>query len=642
VRKKADPVVKIRVFIPHLELKEIFENVVDELPSYDNVQIETTYIFGTPDVLSQNWDADILVARGMTHDVLRDMFPDKHVVQIQLSSFDIFDALVQCRKLQAKKIALCLHNVEIHNLDSLQELCGASIRMYDVADEQSAEAAVCEAASEGADTFVGAGTMCGICDRRGLRRVHIHTKHDAVVAAMQEALNAAKTINLERTRSEIINIMLNHNEDGIIAIDDKGRILAINNQAYRVFQLSTVGELIGQPLSSVGASGEWKQLLENGSGKDRIICLHDKKYYVQYKPLSEMEAGAGALIFIKNTDRIIEEESRIRRGLSEKGLTAKYTFEDILGQSAAIRENIRMAERYSGVNSNVLIIGETGTGKELFAHSIHQASKRSHQPFVALNCAALPENLLESELFGYEAGAFSGASKGGKTGLFELAHKGTIFLDEIGEIPITLQAKLLRVLQEKEIRRIGSTSVHPVDVRVISATNINMEEKIKEGQFRSDLYYRLNLLDISIPPLRERKEDIQELVDHYLTRFACEMGKSIPTVTKDAARILKEHSWPGNVRELRNICERLTVLNDTSIIDEELLCRLKIFRKEEAFSVGETADSREDSVYDRLKPRKKKKDLAEELGVSRTTLWRMAKRQKELEEKQKEQQKEQR
>ncbi len=634
--------VKIRVFIPHLELKEIFENVVDELPSYDNVQIETTYIFGTPDVLSQNWDADILVARGMTHDVLRDMFPDKHVVQIQLSSFDIFDALVQCRKLQAKKIALCLHNVEMHNLDSLQELCGASIRMYDVADEQSAEAAVCEAASEGADTFVGAGTMCGICDRRGLRRVHIHTKHDAVVAAMQEALNAAKTINLERTRSEIINIMLNHNEDGIIAIDDKGRILAINNQAYRVFQLSTVGELIGQPLSSVGASGEWKQLLENGSGKDRIICLHDKKYYVQYKPLSEMEAGAGALIFIKNTDRIIEEESRIRRGLSEKGLTAKYTFEDILGQSAAIRENIRMAERYSGVNSNVLIIGETGTGKELFAHSIHQASKRSHQPFVALNCAALPENLLESELFGYEAGAFSGASKGGKTGLFELAHKGTIFLDEIGEIPITLQAKLLRVLQEKEIRRIGSTSVHPVDVRVISATNINMEEKIKEGQFRSDLYYRLNLLDISIPPLRERKEDIQELVDHYLTRFACEMGKSIPTVTKDAARILKEHSWPGNVRELRNICERLTVLNDTSIIDEELLCRLKIFRKEEAFSVGETADSREDSVYDRLKPRKKKKDLAEELGVSRTTLWRMAKRQKELEEKQKEQKKEQR
>ena len=184
----------------------------------------------------------------------------------------------------------------------------------------------------------------------------------------------------------------------------------------------------------------------------------------------------------------------------------------------------------------------------------------------------------------------------------------------------------------------GSTSVHPVDVRVISATNINIEEKIREGQFRSDLYYRLNLLDISIPPLRERKEDIQELVDAYLARFACEMGKSIPTVTSDAARILKEHSWPGNVRELRNICERLIVLNDTNVLSGELLRQLKIFRRQEGLAAGETAKDQEpDSVYDRLKPKKKKKELAEELGVSRTTLWRMAKRQRELEAKQKEQ-----
>ena len=219
-------------------------------------------------------------------------------------------------------------------------------------------------------------------------------------------------------------------------------------------------------------------------------------------------------------------------------------------------------------------------------------------------------------------------------GLFELAHKGTIFLDEIGEIPIALQAKLLRVLQEKEIRRIGSTSVHPVDVRVISATNINIEEKIKEGQFRSDLYYRLNLLDIYIPPLRERKEDIQELVDAYLARFACEMEKSIPTVTPGAARILQDHSWHGNVRELRNICERLIVLNDAHTISEDLLRQLKIFQSKAIPAGGtRTEDAGDDSVYERLKPKKKKKDLAEELGVSRTTLWRMAKRQKELEEK---------
>lgn len=297
-----------------------------------------------------------------------------------------------------------------------------------------------------------------------------------------------------------------------------------------------------------------------------------------------------------------------------------------------------MAQRYSRVNSNVLIVGETGTGKELFAHSIHQASSRSDQPFVALNCAALPENLLESELFGYEAGAFSGAAKGGKIGLFELAHRGTIFLDEIGEIPITLQAKLLRVLQEKEIRRIGSTSVHPIDVRVVSATNINIEEKIRSGQFRSDLYYRLNLLDISIPPLRERREDVQELVDFYLTRFACEMGKRIPTVTPEAAQLLMQYDWPGNVRELRNVCERLIVLNDSDFVSAELLRQLKIFRESKAREpVILPEEQMEDTVYSRLKPKKKKKELAEELGVSRTTLWRMAKRQSELEQKQREQ-----
>lgn len=383
---------------------------------------------------------------------------------------------------------------------------------------------------------------------------------------------------------------------------------------------------------------EWKDFLKNIRKKEKILRNQRKSYYVQYKPLNEEELETGALIFIRSTDRIIEEERKIRKGLSEKGLTAKYTFKDILGHSRAIRENIQMAERYSRVNSNVLIVGETGTGKELFAHSIHQASKRSNQPFVALNCAALPENLLESELFGYEAGAFSGAAKGGKVGLFELAHRGTIFLDEIGEIPITLQAKLLRVLQEKEIRRIGSTSVHPIDVRVISATNINIEEKIKEGQFRSDLYYRLNLLDITIPPLRERKEDIQKLVDAYLTRFACEMGKSIPKVTPEAARLLTEYSWPGNVRELRNICERLIVLNDTDVIDAELLRQLKIFREDKCSVHAISEEEDPDSVYSRLKPKKKKKDLAEELGVSRTTLWRMAKRQSELEKKRREQQ----
>ena len=321
----------------------------------------------------------------------------------------------------------------------------------------------------------------------------------------------------------------------------------------------------------------------------------------------------------------------------EKQVGQKYSFESILGKSKPIRMAVELARKVSVTDVPVLLTGETGTGKEVFAQAIHQHSSRAGKAFVAVNCSAFSKELLESEIFGHKAGAFTGALKE-KKGLFEEADQGTIFLDEIGEIPITLQAKLLRVLQEKEIRRIGSTSVHPIDVRVISATNINIEEKIKEGQFRSDLYYRLNLLDITIPPLRERKEDIQELVDAYLTRFACEMGKSIPKVTPEAARLLTEHSWPGNVRELRNICERLIVLNDTDVIDAELLRQLKIFREDKCSVHAISEEEDPDSVYSRLRPKKKKKDLAEELGVSRTTLWRMAKRQSELEKKRREQQ----
>lgn len=620
--------VKIRVFIPHLDLEGIIRDVVDKLPKYEGIQVETTYVFGTPKELSQNEDADILVARGMTYDVLRELFPDKHIIQIHLNSFDIFSALVECRKLHPAKIALCLHNIKIDCLPSLEEFCGAPLTLFEVPNEETAERVVRQAAEDGADVFVGAGTMCGICDRLGLKRVHIYTKQDSIEKAMNEALETAITIHRERTRSDIINVMLNRSEDGIVAVNAEGQILNINNQAHRMLRLPANEGFPGQSASSLVQQHDWKQMFRSVAENEKALSLDGTNYYVKYKPLNDRELGSGGLIYIKNCDQIIEEESKIRRALSEKGLTARYSFQDILGSSGAIRENIRIAERYGRVNSNVLIMGETGTGKELFAHSIHQASSRRNQPFVALNCAALPENLLESELFGYEEGAFSGASRGGKIGLFELAHKGSIFLDEIGEIPPSLQAKLLRVLQEKEIRRIGSTSVHPVDVRVISATNVRLEEKIQEGKFRSDLYYRLNILEMFIPPLRERKEDIQILADAYLARFACEMEKSVPTLTPGAMKLLREYEWPGNVRELRNIFERLTVLNDGDVIDEDLLRQMKVFGQPPKHG-GEAGGI--DPVYSRLQPKKKKKDLAEELGVSRSTLWRMAKKQRELE-----------
>ncbi len=622
--------VKILMFIPHLNMRENFEKAIKKVPLKEDIKIELIHVFGTPQSLKENSDADIIVARGMTYDRLHKLFPNKHAIEIQLTGFDILDALIECKQeFHPKKIALCLPNFDIKSRKNLEDLCEAKIDVYDVFDEESACMALEKA--KDCEVFVGAGTVCGLCDRLGLPRVHILTRDAAIELALFEAVKTANTINQERAHSNMFRTIINHNEDAIISVNEVGIIQAINNQAYRTFQLSTLEDRQYTLVDNICKNLKWRYARDINTPLEEILNFNGNNYYIQYRPIIVDDQNVGTVIITKNTEQIREAETKIRRSLGKRGLTAKYTFKDIIGTSESIKETIRMAERYGGVDSNVLIIGETGTGKELFAHSIHNASRRKDQPFVALNCAALPENLLESELFGYEEGAFSGAIRGGKIGLFELAHKGTIFLDEIGEVPITLQAKLLRVLQEKEIRRIGGNTVQPIDVRIISATNINIEKQIREGKFRSDLYYRLNLLDIVISPLRDRKEDIQEMVDYYLTRFACEMGKPIATMEKKAASLLMEYSWPGNVRELRNICERLTVLNESSVITLADIKQLKIFKDQEEQAAQpaqpvETAIKAQEEMMQR-KPRKRKQDLADELGISRTTLWRIMKQQ---------------
>lgn len=623
--------VKIQVLVPRMDMQEQFQRVVDSFGEFSDIKIELLYVFGTPESLSRTIDAAIVVARGMTYQKLKNLFPKKHLIEIQLTSFNILDALILCaNEHHPEKIALCVHNMEVQSLPNLEDLCQAKIDIYDVWDEESSRQAIEIAKTRDTDVYVGAGTICGLCDRQGLTRVHIKTKDDVVEAAVADAIKTAHTINRERASYSMFETIINNNPDGLITIDHRGIIQQINNQAYQFFHISTVEDVKGQPISVVNKHFKWKQAMEEAGTLEEVLKVgDDRRFFIQYKPILVDEINTGLVIIIKNSEQILKEETKIRRSLGEKGLTAKYEFGDIIGKSSGIQDNIRMANRFSKVDSNVLIIGETGTGKELFAHSIHNASNRSNEPFVALNCAALPENLLESELFGYVGGAFSGASKNGKIGLFELAHKGTIFLDEIGEIPITLQAKLLRVLQEKEIRRIGASSVQPIDVRVISATNIEIEKQIEEGKFRSDLYYRLNLLDIQIPPLRERKEDIQEMVDFYLNKFSCDMKKSPMKLTKNAALRLADYSWPGNVRELRNICERLVVLSDTDKITTEDLMQFKIFRTEhrEGASGNSTLSPEAQQLLQQLPRKKRKEDIARELGVSRTTLWRMMKQQ---------------
>jgi DNA-binding NtrC family response regulator len=259
--------------------------------------------------------------------------------------------------------------------------------------------------------------------------------------------------------------------------------------------------------------------------------------------------------------RLREENRDLREALGER-----YRFENIVAKSAKLQEVLALVERVAPTNSTVLLGGESGVGKDMIARAIHQHSRRASGPFIKINCTAIPENLLESELFGYERGAFTGAVTS-KPGKFELADKGTILLDEIGDVPGAIQVKLLRVLQEREFERLGGTKTLKVDVRVLAATNQDLRAALEQGTFREDLYYRLNVVPISIPPLREHKEDIPYLADHFLARFARESAKPIKGITPAAMRMLMDFHWPGNIRELENIIERAVALSTGTMLD---------------------------------------------------------------------------
>lgn len=309
----------------------------------------------------------------------------------------------------------------------------------------------------------------------------------------------------------------------------------------------------------------------------------------------------------------------------------KITLDNIIGNSEIMEYTKQKALIAAKSNSTVLITGESGTGKELFARAIHNHSDRTDYPFVAVNCAAIPDNLLESELFGYEEGAFTGAKKGGKPGKFELAHKGTIFLDEIGDMSLHLQGKLLRVLQEREVDKIGGNSNIFIDVRIIAATNKNLEDLVKNGQFREDLYYRLKVIPITLPNLRERKSDIPLLIDYMIKEYANKLNKEVIGIEDDARKTLVDYVWPGNVRELQNIIEYSINMSTSPLLTLDIIPNNiksiyydeKLHKEEEIRNLEDLEKEEISKAINKYKHYKKDKELvAKALGISRATLYR--------------------
>jgi len=375
---------------------------------------------------------------------------------------------------------------------------------------------------------------------------HFHTLGTVQAAAEAVSRQMALQVLLEEQQAvlEVLN-------EGLVVLDERGCIKALNRYARQLFGVGR--ELIGSPFQRLGRSELSDALGEPVRDRDCTFHLHDGSQLACLVSVCPLEQG-GVIVSVRENRRIREITRRII------GTQARYTFETILGTSRAIQDALHLGRIASRSESTTLILGESGTGKELFAQAIHNGSERCNGPFVAVNCGAIPRDLVQSELFGHVEGAFTGSARGGAAGKFELADGGTIFLDEIGDMSFDAQVSLLRVLQEGEITRVGAKQSRQVDVRIIAATHRNLSQAVAEGAFREDLYYRLNVLNLSVPPLRMRRDDIPLLARHFLQRCARSLRKTVQGFAPDALALLSAHGWPGNVRELENVIERATNL----------------------------------------------------------------------------------
>lgn len=418
------------------------------------------------------------------------------------------------------------------------------------------------------------GRICGVLDVSGYYQYanpHTLSLVVAAAAAIENQIRLRKATSSLYYAYKYSNTIMESMAEGLLSIDNNGVITRINSRGSKILELKPE-ECVGRSVEVVfNQRLPMLDILKSGESyadKEVRINLHGKEKVVlsTATPLINEYGNTIGAVAILREPKIIKKDAP-----ALKGSIAKYNFENIIGGSKAIREAIKLAQRSSRTAAPILLQGESGTGKELFAQAIHNDGPTKDHAFVAINCAAVPKDLIESELFGYEEGAFTGAKKGGHPGKFEIANNGTIFLDEIGDMPLETQAKLLRVLQEKTFTRIGGHAEISVDVRIIAATHHDLYRAVEQGKFRLDLYYRINVIPIYIPPLRERGEDIILLSKHLVNKLAVKMKQPIVSIRPDFFAALNYHPWPGNIRELENVLERAVMLSDEGILAVEHL-----------------------------------------------------------------------
>ena len=587
---------------------------------------------------------NIVISRGGTGNLIK-MNLQITVVSVEINGFDIVRSISKAMRYSNHIGVVGFENL-VKSAEKMNEKMEKAfpIQIYTamVENERQVDQKVLQLLSKGVEVFIGGNAVIQAANKYGCNSMLVESGKEAIVEAIREAKHILEVQLKEKEKSEFLKSIIDFAYDGIIGIDAKGKIMAFNPVAAKLIGHSS-DEVIGKNIEDIIKNSNMLRVLQTGvSELEELQNIGDVSVIINRIPIIVNNQVRGVVATFQELERIQKIERQTRKKMFLKGHIAKTHFNNIIGKSKAIRQVKMRAREFAQVDSTVLILGETGTGKELFAQSIHNASHRADKPFVAINCAALPENLLESELFGYVEGAFTGARKGGKPGVFELAHNGTIFLDEISEMSPKLQARFLRVIQEKEVVRIGDDKVIPVDVRVIAATNRELYKMVRESSFREDLYYRLNVLELKLPPLRERKEDIIDLAKFFVEEKSKKLGMKNITITKGALNRLTLYPWPGNVRQLENIIERAIVLCSGSeigvnIIEEEL-SRLETYDYDRAVSndtdlevdKGLLKNVEEDMILKVLKETGGNRTLAaKRLGISTTTLWRRLKQLKE-------------
>ncbi|MCE5287164.1 MAG: sigma 54-interacting transcriptional regulator [Pelosinus sp.] len=521
----------------------------------------------------QNQDVDVIVCRGGTAQLLLQSEVRIPVVEITITGQDLAQVFYEAKKLTKlprPKVAIFAFKNMIYDIEVLSKILNIDLTIYPLQEQADIPATVAKAAAIGTDVAVGGSKTILLARHAGLKTLPIISGDYSMRTAFIEAQKIALGRKIEKERSQEIKALIDHSIEGIISINSNKVIKVFNPAAQHLLNRSAA-DALGQKIDTILTIIDVEPCLANGRQIiGQTMRLGPVWLSFNIAPIIVSQNIIGAIIAFQDITRIQEIEANIRQKVLAKKMSAKYTFADILGSSSAMQEVKRISQEISAVDATVLISGESGTGKELFAQSIHNQSHRKNGPFVAVNCAALPPNLLESELFGYVEGAFTGATKKGKQGLFEMAHHGTIFLDEISEMDKYGQSRLLRVLQEKQVMRLGDDKYIPVDVRIIAATNKKLKQLVDEGDFRQDLFYRLKVLTINLPPLRKRLGDIKTLTEYFLMLYNHRHNRNI-NLSEDALSCLSAYDWPGNIRELMHFIERLVVICSETNVTREVL-----------------------------------------------------------------------